>query len=101
MENLLKRLQEIKTQVLQLKTENSERAIVISKKDKELLRLRQLIDIQNSTIKQLEQKLKIKRIADGVSEDAGSEESSNNRDLKFKINEMIREVDKIISLIHR
>lgn len=101
MENLLKRLQEIKTHVLQLKTENSERANIISKKDKELSRLRQLIDIQNSTIKQLEQKLKIKRIADGVSEDAGSEESSNNRDLKFKINEMIREVDKIISLIHR
>lgn len=67
-----------------------------SKKDKEVERLKKIIDIQNSSIKELELKLKIKRIADSV-----NTEQSGNRDLKFKINDMIGEVDKIISLLHQ
>lgn len=101
MENLVKRLQEIKEQILQLKKENEELNQTRSQKDKEITRLKQLIDIQNSSIRQLEQKLKMKRIADGVSEDNEGNEPSSNRDLKFKINEMISEVDKIMTLIHR
>lgn len=101
MENLVKRLQDIKEQILQLKKENEDLNQTRSQKDKEITRLKQLIDIQNSSIRQLEQKLKIKRIADGVSEEADGNEHSSNRDLKFKINEMISEVDKIMTLIHR
>lgn len=101
MENLVKRLQDIKEQILQLKKENEELNQTRSQKDKEITRLKQIIDIQNSSIRQLEQKLKIKRIADGVSEESDGNEHNSNRDLKFKINEMISEVDKIMTLIHR
>ncbi len=103
METLVKRLQEIKDEILRLKSENEDLRSAHGKKEKEIARLRQLIDIQNNSINQLDQKLKIKRIADGVSgsETDNTVESGSNRDLKFKINEMIREVDKIISLLHR
>jgi 2-keto-4-pentenoate hydratase/2-oxohepta-3-ene-1,7-dioic acid hydratase in catechol pathway len=41
----------------------------------------------------------MKRLADEVNSE--EHESGSNRDLKFKINEMIKEVDKIISLMHQ
>ena len=79
MEHLAQRLQEIKSEIIRLKKANEEIVLAQSKKSKEL-----------------ESKLKIKRIADSVNDEQG-----NNRDLKFKINDMIGEVDKIISLMHQ
>ncbi len=96
MEHLAQRLQEIKQEIIRLKKANEEIVLAQSKKDKEVERLKKIIDIQNSSIKELELKLKIKRIADSV-----NTEQSGNRDLKFKINDMIGEVDKIISLLHQ
>lgn len=100
MENLVKRLSAIKDEIARLKSENDALKAMQLGKEKDLMRLKNLVEIQNSSIRQLEQKLKIKRIADEVAGDA-SEESGNNRDLKFKINEMIKEVDKVISLMHQ
>ena len=96
MEHLAQRLQEIKSEIIRLKKANEEIVLAKSKKSKELERLKRIIEIQNSSIKELESKLKIKRIADSVNDEQG-----NNRDLKFKINDMIGEVDKIISLMHQ
>ena len=96
MEHLAQRLQEIKSEIIRLKKANEEIVLAQSKKSKELERLKRIIEIQNSSIKELESKLKIKRIADSVNDEQG-----NNRDLKFKINDMIGEVDKIISLMHQ
>jgi hypothetical protein len=96
MEHLAQRLQEIKSEIIRLKKANEEIVLAQSKKSKELERLKRIIEIQNSSIKELELKLKIKRIADSVNDEQG-----NNRDLKFKINDMIGEVDKIISLMHQ
>jgi hypothetical protein len=96
MEHLAQRLQEIKSEIIRLKKANEEIVLAESKKSKELERLKRIIEIQNSSIKELELKLKIKRIADSVNDEQG-----NNRDLKFKINDMIGEVDKIISLMHQ
>jgi predicted mannosyl-3-phosphoglycerate phosphatase (HAD superfamily) len=96
MEHLAHRLQEIKSEIIRLKKANEEIVLAESKKSKELERLKRIIEIQNSSIKELELKLKIKRIADSVNDEQG-----NNRDLKFKINDMIGEVDKIISLMHQ
>ncbi len=101
MEELLKRLQSIKDQVLQLKAENASLLKDQDRKEREIHRLKQLIDIQNSSLKQMEQKLKIKRIADEVLSDDDSHESHKTRELKFKINEMIKEVDKVMSLLHQ
>lgn len=96
MEHLAQRLQEIKTEIMRLKKNNEELVLAQEKKSKEIDRLKKIVDIQNNSIKELEQKIKIKRIADSVQSDQVS-----NRDLKFKINEMIGEVDKIISLMHQ
>lgn len=100
MEELIKRLRMIKVQAEQLLARNSEMSARIVEKDREIARLKQLLEIQNNTLRELEDKLKVKRIA----EEAGSEihaHSGKNRDLKFKINEMIREVDKVIALLHQ
>lgn len=99
MEALIKRLQEVKQAILGLKEENAQLNSALDKRDKEISRLKKLLDIQNSSIKDLEQKLKMKRMADELNGDES--ESGTNRDLKFKINEMIKEVDKIISLMHQ
>lgn len=99
MEALIKRLQEVKQAILGLKEENAQLNSALEKRDKEISRLKRLLDIQNSSIKDLEQKLKMKRMADELNGDES--ESGTNRDLKFKINEMIKEVDKIISLMHQ
>jgi hypothetical protein len=96
MEHLAQRLQEIKLEIIRLKKANEEIVLALSKKNKEVDRLKKIIEIQNSSIKELELKLKFKRIADSVNDEQGT-----NRDLKFKINDMIGEVDKIISLLHQ
>lgn len=98
MEELLQRLQAIKEEVLRLKTKSAELQKQADKAEKDNQRLRQLLEIQNNSIKQMEQKLKVKRIADGVS---GSEDGESNRELKFKINDIIKEVDRVISLMHQ
>lgn len=100
MEAIIKRLQAIKASVSSLKKRLEQKDSELESKEKEILRLRRLLDIQNSSIKELEQKLKIKRIADGLS-GSDSEDNASNRDLKFKINEMIKEVDRIMTLIHQ
>lgn len=99
MEALIKRLQEVKQAILGLKEENAQLNSALEKREKEINRLKKLLEIQNSSIKDLEQKLKMKRMADELNGEEA--ESGSNRDLKFKINEMIKEVDKIISLMHQ
>jgi hypothetical protein len=97
MEELIARLESIVKKVEELNLHNQSLAEQNLKKEKEIGRLKQLLDIQNHSIKEMENKLKIKRIADGLN----GEESESNRDLKFKINEMIKEVDKIMNLMHQ
>lgn len=100
MESIIRRLQEIKAQVEVLKQEQNEALAALTQKDREIGRLKKLIEIQNSSLKDMEHKLKMKRLAEEAS---GSEDDENgsNRDLKFKINEMIKEVDKIITIMHQ
>jgi chromosome segregation ATPase len=100
MEQLVERLKSIKVEIKKLKSEVSKLENLHQQKEKENKRLKQLLDVQNSSIKELENKLKIKRIADEIVGD-GNQTEESHRDLKFKINEMIKEVDKIVSLIHR
>jgi hypothetical protein len=97
MEELIARLESIVKKVEDLKLHNHSLTEQNLKKEKEIGRLKQLLDIQNHSIKEMENRLKIKRIAEGLN----GEESESNRDLKFKINEMIKEVDKIMSLMHQ
>lgn len=99
MNELRERLKAIKEQIERLQNSNKQLREEASGREKEISRLKQLVEIQNNSLKELEQKLKIKRIAEGVNQ--AEETEGSNRDLKFKINEMIKEVDKIMNLMHQ
>jgi len=97
MEELVQRLQQIKLQVDEILTEKNELKTNLKKKESEIQRLKQLIDIQNTSIREMEAKLKIKRIAEGAS----GVENEQTRDLKFKINDMIKEIEHVMQLMHQ
>ena len=58
--------------------------------------LKQTIEQQKQTIKELEEKQKILKLSKSIS---GNNE--NTQDLKLKINELIREVDKCTALLNK
>ncbi len=98
MEAIVARLEKIKKAVFTLKKQNNTLVLHTQKADKEIERLKQLIAIQNNSIKTLEQQLKIKELADGVALE-NQLEVNKRRALKQKINDMIKEVDKTIASI--
>lgn len=100
MEKLIARLAKIKDKIAALRLQQQKLTQELKKAESTNQRLRQLIEIQNNTIKQQEQQLKIKRIADQLE---GQQELAPNesRALKSKINEIIREVDKVIATLHQ
>ena len=59
--------------------------------------LSQTIDHQGKQIANLEEKNKAIKLANAIS--GGNDQ--NNRDIKLKINEYIREIDKCLALINR
>jgi len=98
MDAIVARLEKIKKAVFVLKKQNTDLNLNNKKVEKELERLKQLVVIQNNSIKELEQKVKIKEIAEGFILDDNLE-VNKRRALKQKINEMIKEVDKAIAAI--
>ncbi len=60
----------------------------------EIQELKQEINQQKNTIRQLEEKLKILRIAKTI------ESKEGNVEAKLKINELVREIDKCIGLLN-
>ncbi len=100
MENLLARLVKVKDKISVLKKQNESLTGELKKSVNTIARLNKLIEIQNNTIKQQEQQLKLKRIANQL--DSGQELPPNeSRELKLKINEIIKEVDKVMATIHQ
>ena len=57
--------------------------------------LNKLIENQNKSIKELEEKYKVLKIAKSL------ESGANSFDQKIKINEMLREVEKCIGLLNK
>ncbi|MFZ4401249.1 MAG: hypothetical protein ACOYO1_14520 [Bacteroidales bacterium] len=72
----------------QLKIDNSQ---LLKKNDGYI----KTIENQNKTIKELEEKYKVLKIAKSL------ESSTNSFDQKIKINEMLREVEKCIGLLNK
>ena len=102
MEAIIQRLETIKLKIASIHSNNSELSAIIKQKNKEIERLKKLIEIQNNTIKEQEYKLKIKNIAEqALSNDDDASPSIKRRELKFKINEMLKELDKLSHLIHQ
>jgi hypothetical protein len=99
MDELLMRLLKIKERVKTLKLRNEKLQAENKQAASTIERLEKLVAIQNNSIKKLEQQLKVKRIADQVG--SGNKLPVNeSRELKYKINEIIKEVDKVIAIIH-
>jgi hypothetical protein len=95
-------LETIKLKIESIHSNNIELSAIIKQKNKEIDRLKKLIEIQNNTIKEQEYKLKVKSIAEHVlSNDDESSQSLKKRELKFKINEMLKELDNLSHLIHQ
>ena len=102
MEAIIQRLETIKLKIASIHSNNSELSAIIKQKNKEIERLKKLIEIQNNTIKEQEYKLKIKNMAEqALSNDDDASQSIKRRELKFKINEMLKELDKLSPLIHQ
>jgi hypothetical protein len=100
MEKLLARLAKIKDKIGALKIQNQKLSVDLKKSESTVLRLQKLIAIQNSTIKHQEQQLKLKRIATQLTSDQKLP-PNESRELKYKINEIIKEVDKVMATIHQ
>jgi hypothetical protein len=102
MEAIIQRLETIKSKIESIQSNNTELSAIIKQKNKEIERLKKLIEIQNNTIKDQEYKLKVKSIAEqALSNDNELSHSLKKRELKFKINEMLKELDKLSHLIHQ
>ena len=60
--------------------------------------LKQQSEDQKNIIKELEDKNKVIKLSQAIN---GSGSDQNARDLKLKINEYIREIDKCLALLHK
>jgi len=65
--------------------------------DNEISNLSNQLKSKESEIEELKQKYKIMKLAKSL--EGGEQES--NKDLKLKINEMVREIDKCIALLNK
>lgn len=99
--NIVNKLEEIKKKLKQLKGQNNDQRNLIEKQKTEIERLQKLIEIQNISLKNQDQKLKIKEIVEAVLNPDLDRDSNKKRALKHKLNEMIKEVDKIINLVQQ
>jgi len=77
-QSLLSELHSVKTELVQIKEENQD--------------LKAIIQRQNEEIKNFQNQEKISKIVTSIAEDA-----RNSSELKLKINEYIREIDKCIA----
>ena len=95
MSYLSEQLKEIEGKVKLLAEHNRELREEKSALQSELAVLRELVEAQKNTIKELEEKKKISKIADSVSLAA-----REKRELKLKINQYVREIDRCIALLN-
>ncbi len=82
------KLKKLLSSTKKLKNEN----IQLSEKLQEYI---QIIEKQNNTIKELEEKYKVLKISKSI------DIKTNSFDQKIKINEMLREIDKCIGLLNK
>lgn len=67
------------------------------RREEETVKLNETIDEQKNLIKELEEKISIIKLAKAT----GSEDGEKNTEVKLKINEMVREIDKCLSLLNK
>lgn len=88
-------LQKIKEKTEYLAQRNKLLKTEKDKLAKKIIELENTIEIQRQTIKDIEEKNKMLKIANKITED-----DTKKKELKLKINDYIREIDKSIALLN-
>ena len=89
LDSLKESVQQLMRAYAQLKTQNAELSFAVTALDQQLV-------TKQSEVEALEEQYKVLKMAkslEGV--------STENKDVKLKINEMVREIDKCIALINK
>ncbi len=81
--------------ILQLETEKRQLKIKISDLEEEIALKENTIEIQKNTLNELKEQNKLIKLAKEMSPD-----KNNNHDLKIKINEIVRDIDRCIDLLN-
>lgn len=95
LQNLLDEKNRIESSNDHLKLENANLKIQKDEISAEILSLRNTIEIQKNTLNELKEQNKIIKLAKEMSPD-----DSSNHDLKIKINELVRDIDRCIDLLN-
>lgn len=68
----------------------------LNRSTQKVAELNKQLDLQNSSIHQLEEKNKVLKLSSFIQNDSG-----DNKAAKQKINELVREIDKCIALLNK
>ena len=90
-------VEEIQKKVISIANERNNLKTRIAELNNDKENLASQLNEKNKAIEELEQKYKIMKLAKSL--EGGEVES--NKDLKLKINEMVREIDKCIALLNK
>jgi hypothetical protein len=95
MENVVQKVASIESKVKRLIERHKEISENLKQYQKEIQELKDINELQQQSINQLKEKIKLLKIAKTTEIKEGA------ADAKLKINEMIREIDKCIGLLNK
>lgn len=95
-EKLIQNNRDLETQIQSMWMEMNSLKIKLSEREEQIALNENIIQIQKNTINDLTEQNKLIKIAKEMS----NESSSNNHDLKIKINELVRDIDRCIDLLN-
>lgn len=95
MDDILPVVDGLETKVRKLSDAYIEGKTEIKKLKGELNELKETVENQKKTISDLEEKYKVVKLAKSI-----SGENGESRELKYKINELVREIDKCMALLN-
>ena len=93
----LKAIENIKRKFQQLSESNKNLSKKAADLEEKVKRLEDKISISNTEINEIKEKYKVLKMTKTLE---GSE-NENNKELKLKINEMVKEIDKCIALLNK
>lgn len=94
-----KRLVNLRNKIKDFAEKYKENLARIPELEKENLNLKAELENKSALIAELEEKLKISKLAEQV-KGLSNEESDANKALKIKLNEYIKEIDKCVALLN-
>lgn len=90
-------VEEINNKIGKIVSERDALKINVSQLEQRIIDLESAVQREKSSLEELEQKYKVLKLAKSI--EGG--ETEQGKDLKLKINEMVREIDKCIALLNK